>query len=186
MWGTVLPTNRRAPTVSRHETLVVQRERAGRGFRHVLTRDDVTRFVALLDDWDDLARGLRTIRLASGSLIHGYWRPGVVAVCAFPDDRRMPECYLDAYALRLFERLDVRAAPGACPECQRRVPIHALEPAQVRAWQLLDVLQHELGHHHDAMTNRRGVIQRGERYALEFAEERWQSLWPKYQRAFDI
>ncbi len=185
--GVVQPEDRHAGTAcSSSSTLVFERERAGPGFRHVLTSDDVRRFLALLDDWEVLGRGLHTIRLAAGSYTFGYWRSGVVAVRALPDDRRLPRCYLDAYALRLFERLDVRFVDDECAACRKRVPTYELTLEQVRAWQLLDVLCHELGHHHDAMTNRSGRSERGEHYALCFAEERWRALWPRYSRAFRI
>lgn len=184
--GIVQPKNRRTPTTGLLESLVIERERAGRGFRHVLTREDVRRFLGLFDDWETLGRGLRAVRLAEGSYTFGYWRRGVVAMCALPEHRRLARCYLDAYALRLFELLDVRAEMDLCERCGQRVETFELSIEQARAWQLLDVLCHELGHHHDAITNRGGLAERGERYALAFAEERWRGLWSRYQHAFHI
>jgi hypothetical protein len=184
--GVVQPKNRHTTTHWDPSTLALERERSGRAFRHVLRRDDIFRFIDLLEDWDTLGAGLHTIRLARGSYSFGYWKRGVVAVCAFPKDRRLPRCYLDEYALRLFELIDARSEPGTCHACGKRVDVYFLSVDQVRAWQLLDVLCHELGHHHDAMTNRSGGVARGEPFALRFAEQRWSILWPRYQRAFRI
>lgn len=184
--GVVQPKNRQIMARRTPDVVSVRRERSGRGFRHVLSREDIFRFLTLLDDWEELRKGLHTIRLASGWYGFGYWRPGIVAVCAFPEDRRIERCYLDEWALRLFERIDARAEPAECHACGRVVDVYELSEEQVRAWQLLDVLCHELGHHHDAITNRSGRAVRGERYALTFAEDRWRRVWAHYQRAFRI
>ena len=168
------------------ESIRVVRERAGRGFRHVLRAKDVWRFVSLIDDWDRLRTGLSRIRLARGSYQFGYHRPGVLAVRALPTHLQLSRCYLDAYACRLLEHLDVAVGTGPCDGCDRYVDVYQLTRPQARAWLLLDVFLHELGHHEDARSNRSGRAERGERYALEFAERRWRRMWPDYSRAFDI
>ena len=105
---------------------------------------------------------------------------------ALPEHRQLADRYLDDYARRLLEVLDVPRVRARCDGCNRPAVHYALSIEQARAWQLLDVLQHELGHHHDAKFHRGGRANRGERYALEFAEKRWQRLWPRYQQAFRI
>src|SRR5579883_3404115 len=42
------------------------RLRPGPGFRHVLLKSDIERFVALLPDWETLSEGLHEIILAEG------------------------------------------------------------------------------------------------------------------------
>ena len=64
---------------------VVDRRRPGRGYRHLLRRGDVKRFIALLPDWEELSRGLDAVVLAPGSPHrYGYHSSGVVHVCAWP------------------------------------------------------------------------------------------------------
>ena len=59
--------------------------------------------------------------------------------------------------------------------------------AQVRGFQLLDVLLHELGHHHDRMTTRsqRGA-ERGEAYAEAYAVQYESLIWDQYLRKFPL
>lgn len=47
-------------------TVAFQRERPAKGFRHILTKQHLERFISLLPDWDELAVGLKVILLASG------------------------------------------------------------------------------------------------------------------------
>jgi hypothetical protein len=55
-----------------------------------------------------------------------------------------------------------------------------------RAFQLLHVLLHELGHHHDAMTTRKQRWScRGERYAEDYALRYAERIWDRYLAAFD-
>src|SRR4051795_2626468 len=58
---------------------------------------------------------------------------------------------------------------------------------QARAYQLLHVLPHELGHHHDRMTTRsRGNAARGEPFAEAYAHRVLDPLWPADARAFRL
>src|SRR5438270_155534 len=62
----------------------IDRQRAGAGYRHLLLKRDVRRFVSLLPDWPALAEGLNAIVLAPGcQRLLGYHRPGLVALCAW-------------------------------------------------------------------------------------------------------
>jgi hypothetical protein len=58
---------------------------------------------------------------------------------------------------------------------------------QARAYQLLHILPHELGHHHDRITSRAGRnIGRGEPYAEAYANRVLDEIWPSYGRAFQL
>jgi hypothetical protein len=184
--GVVRPKNRWIETACDPAELRIPREQAGRGWKHVLDRGDVERFIALIDDWAVVGAGIHTIRLAEGSFGFGYYRRSELAVRALPADRRVASCYLDQDAKDLLSLLDVPIERGECPDCRGNVETYTFSLEQARAWQLLDVFLHELGHHHDATTNRRGSTVRGERFALRFAQERQRSMWPRYQRVFRI
>jgi hypothetical protein len=57
----------------------------------------------------------------------------------------------------------------------------------VRAYQLLDVLLHELGHHHDRMTTRaQKEIPRGESYAEQYASRYADRIWDAYLAEFGL
>jgi hypothetical protein len=59
--------------------------------------------------------------------------------------------------------------------------------ATARAYQLLHVLLHEIGHHHDLMTTRsRKECARGETYAEEYAYRYEALIWERYLSEFEL
>src|SRR3954452_23764667 len=59
--------------------------------------------------------------------------------------------------------------------------------AQARAYQLLHILPHELGHHHDRMTTRsRRNAARGEPFAEAYANRVLDRIWADYATRFGI
>lgn len=60
-------------------------------------------------------------------------------------------------------------------------------PAFRRAYQLLHVLLHELGHHHDRMTTKRKQqASRGEAYAERYANHYASTTWERYWEEFGL
>ncbi len=58
---------------------------------------------------------------------------------------------------------------------------------QARAYQLLHILLHELGHHHDRMTTKSKVrASRGEPYAENYALVHEARIWEQYQKTFGV
>jgi hypothetical protein len=166
----------------RFDELRFDSQAPGRGYRHLLGRRDVERFIALLPDWEELSTGLEAVLLTPGEPgLDGYHCPGVVAVCAWPQGlwQVVHREHVDEHE-DLLRSLDV--VTESLP--RGRVRLRWTRP-QARAYQLLHVLLHELGHHHDRMTtrSRRGSA-RGERYAEAYAHRNAGELWESYVRAF--
>jgi len=164
--------------------LVIDRRRPGAGYRHILNRRDAARFISLLPDWSRLSVGLNAIVLAPGdATCYGWYRRGVVAVCAWDIifwRRWSPEHY--AARRRIMERIGVPTEETADG---RR--LCKFEPSTIRAFQLFDVLLHELGHHHDLMTTRRQRrSSRGERYAEDYAAKYERAIWDRYTIEFGM
>ena len=163
--------------------LVIDRKRPGSGYRHVLTRKDLRHFIAILPDWDELSRGLDAIVLAPGEEgADGYHTPHVVHVCAWEEglwiDYRW-DYYEEHEAL--LKRLGVIADPI------ENGYLCKFTEAQARAYQLLHVLLHELGHHHDRITTKSEVrASRGEPYAEAYALTYEARIWDEYQRRFGL
>jgi hypothetical protein len=186
--GRVQPKNnwRRTPDCDQ-TTLsapVIDRRRPGRGYRHLLLKRDVERFIGLLPDWPELSRGLNVVALAAGRFnCDGWYRPGIVAVCAWPCE--------------LSQATDVRWYADHCHFLDRigvpveRTPEHEIvckfNEATARAYQLLHVLLHEFGHHHDLMTTRsqKGCA-RGEQFADQYAYRHEAIIWDRYLREFEL
>ncbi len=162
--------------------VVVDRKRPGEGYRHVLNKSDIYRFLELLPDWDRLAIGLNAVVLAPGGEdADGYHVPGVVHICAWETGlwRETSRVYYEAHR-GIFEGLGV-----ACEETEDGLYLCKFDEAAVRGYQLLHILLHELGHHHDRMTTRsQRKASRGEKYAEEYARLHEASLWDRYQKVF--
>lgn len=161
--------------------LLIRRERPGPGHRHVLLQRDIERFIELIPDWDELSRGVNVILLDCARRgCDGWYKRGVVAVCAWPREMRYPmgvdwhlahARFLDRIGLRVERDGDDRIA-------------HWTDSA-VRAYQLLHVFLHELGHHHDRMMTRsRRWPERGEDYAEQYAWAYEELVWERYVAEF--
>ena len=162
----------------------VDRKDPGVGYRHVITVPQLRKFIGLLPSWDEVAVGLDAIVLDEGhDAAMGTYRDGVVSLHAWPahsgfwfeSDRRWNE--ENTFLLSL---LDVKI-----DEQDGRLGLLWTE-AQARAFMLLDVLPHELGHHRDRMTTRSRRVGRGEPFAERYAREVLERVWPIYLRHFEI
>ena len=162
----------------------LERHKPGFGYRHVLKLRDVASFLRLLPDWSNLSQGLNAIVLAPGHRDYGGWHvPGVVTVCAWERElwREVDSHWYSAHS-GLCERLEVPCEPigGGHYRCR-------FTEASIRAYQLLHVLLHELGHHHDRMTTK---VQkdscRGEDFAERYALDYEQVIWDRYLQEFGL
>jgi hypothetical protein len=131
-----------------------------------------------------VAVGLDAIRLDAGHPgLMGWQDFVIVAVCAWEHELWWNDAdrgFVDEHR-EILDRLDVeRAAAGP------RVQLRWTEP-QARAFQLLHILPHELGHHHDQMTtlSRRDAA-RGEPYAERYAHQALEALWPHHATTFAL
>ncbi|MDH3472339.1 MAG: hypothetical protein OEM59_01500 [Rhodospirillales bacterium] len=162
---------------------VVDKERPGRGYRHLLRKQDMLRFIELMPNWNELAEGLDAIVLARGENgLEGWYTEGVVGICAWERDlwRRHPIHYFEENE-GVFRRLGV--------EFQRRGErvLCKFTENQARAFQLLNILMHELGHHHDRISTRsKFECSRGEPYAEEYALRYERIIWERYIQVFDM
>jgi hypothetical protein len=166
---------------TKQSRLVIDKQRPGDGYRHLLRKRDLLRFIELIPDWQDLSRDLDAIVLAEGDEeTEGWYSEGVVGLCAW--DRRLwrrhPRHYYEENK-EVFDRLGVACAPQG-----ERVLCKFTE-SQARAYQLLNILLHELGHHHDRINTRsRLECSRGEAYAEAYALEHEQRIWDRYIQRF--
>jgi hypothetical protein len=162
---------------------LIDRKRPGKGYRHLLHRRDIVEFIALLPDWDELSTGLDAIVLAPGEWnTDGWWEPGVVAVCAWEAGlwTHSAPRYCEENG-QMMDRLGVaREDHGAYVLCK-------WTEGTARAFQLLAVLLHEMGHHHDHMTTRsQRDAARGEGFAEEYARRYSEAIWDRYFSEFGL
>ena len=162
---------------------LIDKERPGYGYRHLLRRDDIFRFIDLIPNWNELAEGLDAIVLATGEEdMEGWYTEGVVGICAWERGlwRRHPLHYYEENK-GVFDRLGV--------VCERRGErmLCKFTRGQARAYQLVNILLHELGHHHDRITTRSQFeCSRGEPYAEAYALEYEAIIWERYLVEFGL
>lgn len=164
--------------------MVIHRQKPGQGYRHILRKHDIERFIALLPDWRTLSNGLRAILLAGGEWnLNGWHSPGTVAVCAW--DRELwyetPQWYHDEH-VRVYDQIGLEREV----QSDGYVLLKWTE-SKIRAYQLVHILLHELGHHHDRMTTRsRRKAARGEQYAEQYALNYADRIWDRFINEFGL
>lgn len=166
--------------------VIIDRKRPGKGYRHLLLARDIRNFIRLLPDWEDLSQGLNAIVLSPGEWdIDGYHAPGVVHVCAWEDDFWIDYEY-DTDFFRSHEPIFRRL--GVPIDVQdNNVAMCQFTEATAKAYQLLRILLHELGHHHDRMTTKsRLEASHGESYAEAYALRYEALIWERYREAFGL
>ena len=152
--GTVQKKNRHTPTPNYwntpQEIPVIDKERPGPGHRHYLNKKHIIDFISILPDWEKISSGLDAILLARASKgCDGWYDVGVVGICAWQRELWQPTDinYFEEHKV-IFSRL------GVVSERQKGYVLCKFNESQIRAYQLLHILLHELGHHHDLITTR--------------------------------
>ncbi len=185
--GRVFPSSRTAETPNYYNTPqpapVIDRRRPGKAFVHLLRKADIELFTELIPGWTRLSQGLDAIVLSEGCTeTYGWHIPGVIHVGAWSRElwEIVSEDFLDANA-DILERLEVPVASRGDDYVLKWTRLKA------RAFQLLDVFLHELGHHHDRMTTRTKFdIARGEPYADDFAHRYRALVWDDFLHHFEL
>lgn len=179
--GQVQKKNRHAPTRLNSFSVGV----IGSGGRLVTTKDDVWKFLRLIPDWKRVSSDLDIIYLdaqvsdeADGW--YEYPQQTAIVLTAFEDDlRTFPrQDYLEQHRA-LFRRLgvDIQEDAHGDPVCQ-------FDDGSAKAFQLLHILLHELGHHHYRITRGRGRFAGDEKYAESYALKLERMIWKRYCEAF--
>lgn len=161
---------------------VIERHRPGPGYRHVLLKRDVEKFLGLLPDWEELSAGLKAVLLAPGERnVMGWCTPGVVAVCAW--DRELAGEHRSDFVAEhrdLFRKLEVSYERSE----ENYYLVHWTQ-SSAKTFQLMHILLHEIGHHHDRITTRsRRYCSRGEGYAERYAARYADRIWDAYFEEF--
>jgi hypothetical protein len=165
--------------------LVIDRRRPGDGYRHVLLKRDIDRFVNLVPNWAELVVGLDVIVLDRGGRGCDAWYDrGVVGLRAWPTNSRS-EVGADWFR----EHCDFLTRIGARTEGDDPddMVIH-WTPGTVRAYQLCHLFLHELGHHRDRMQTRTKTDNgpRGQEFAEQYAWDFEFQIWESYLEEFGL
>ena len=168
----------------RQENTVVDKLRPGVGFKHYLTIGDVKRFLQLLPDWDELSVGLDAVILAEGGDCMGWHWDGVVAICAW--ERQYTIDWDTSFVKQHEDILDRLGVERELVDGDPEGTWCYFDDQSIKGFQLMHILLHELGHHHDRMTTKTRVTSaRGESYAESYANKYAERLWDEYFQHFN-
>lgn len=166
------------------DAVIIDSEKPGKGYKHFLKKRDVLQFIDLIPNWDKLSESLDAIVLVEGmDDCDGYYNNnGVVCISAW--EKEQDVYYSKAYYYdheELFNRLKVKATE------ENNGFYCEFTADQIKAYQLLHILLHELGHHYDRInTKSKYISSRGEDYAEQFAFKYEEQMWLDYQDAFGV
>lgn len=186
--GKVQKKNRHKPT--RRNSMGVKFGRPSDGNIVVVSKDDFWKFIRLIPDWKRISADLEQIYF-SGS----YPEPIDTEMSGegwygYPD---FPTIQMDAWngTLRKLisgeyqkQHADLFLRLGVEIEETEEGKIAVFNENSARAFQLLHVFLHELGHHHYRITKGRGKDAGSEKYAEQYALKTEKSIWRRYCEAF--
>lgn len=182
--GHVQRKNNHLPTT--HQGYVLDRESPGPGFRHLLTKRDLQAFIDLIPDWDRLSTRLEKIIFATRSpsadgeyVFYHREETSCIFLYPWPEDLWMEfrTSYFDAH-LDTFEKI------GLSYDRSDEDVLCRFTESQARAFMLLHVFLHELGHHHHRLRKKHRRSALDENYAERFALQRAEQMFLDYVRVF--
>lgn len=173
----------KAAKFSSDPDILIRRDSPGKGFHHFLNRIIIYKFLEMLPEYPLILKGVEYILLAKGEYGCDGWYDGrVIAINAWEKDqwRYVPSDYYEDHRMILV-RLGVETVKqGLFYLCK-------FNPVTIRAFQLLHVFLHEMGHHYDKMTTRsQKNVSRGEHFAENYAYRNEDLIWRKYAENFTI
>jgi hypothetical protein len=112
----------------------------------------------------------------------GWYRNGKVGICAWERElwQKFNPTYFNDHKL-IFEKLELES------EQKAENYVVKFTSEKIKAFQLLHVFIHELGHHHDRMTTKRKHnSSRGEDFAEEYANKYFDMIFDRYVQQFKL
>jgi hypothetical protein len=168
---------------TRQNIPVIDQEPPGYGYKHFLKKRDILSFIDILPDWETISAGLNAIILSEGmAATEGLHYPhyGIIEICAWEKEMWIKIVREDYEEHKdLLERLNVT--------CEKRHHyfLCKFDEKSIKAYQLLHIFLHELGHHYDQMTTRsQRESSRGESFAEEYAFKYENLIFNKYFEIF--
>lgn len=169
------------------EKYIVDRKRPYEGYKHVLTKREIHDFIELIPDWEEIGKGIQEVILDEGGdgfdgLYSHYYheKTAIIWLSAWPKEMwvEFDEDYFleHKWCFELF---------GVVFEKQKKYWFCYFTEKQAKAFMLLHIFLHELGHHVDKMRSKnQRVVLSGEQFAEKYANEKFKEIWPLYVKKF--
>jgi hypothetical protein len=183
--GAVQKKNNHRPTATLG--YVLARESPARGYRHMVTKQDIRLLTSIIPGWDEISDGIESVILTAGSQSYdGRYelfqreKTGSIQIPAWHGE------LWTVFAVEYFrEHADVFERLGVVSETHPNGIECRFTAPQLKGFLLLHVFLHELGHHVDRMTSKAQLVsRRGESFAETYANELCSIIWPAYLRVF--
>lgn len=182
--GSVQKKNRHTKTPNywntRQDEIQIDIENPGKGYKHFLKKRDIKQFLEILPNREEIDIEFDAVLLARGSYYRdGWYRNGVIGICAWEKEmtKEYHLRYFNAHK-DIFDRLEVKYS------IEEDFVICDFTENQIKAYLLLHIFLHELGHHHDRINTKSRRVARGENYAESYALKYEQIIWNKYFECF--
>ena len=166
---------------------VIDRQSPAKGCKHVLTKKDVHMFTDIIPGWRSLSTGIELILLSSGiedyDGVYEYFKrekTGIIDLSAWEKD-----LWQDIDEKYFLDHKDIFDLLGVVYEEKKDGWTCFFTESQAKAFMLLHVFMHELGHHIDRLESKNQYsIPGGELFAEKFAMDYLEQLWPLYIEKF--
>jgi hypothetical protein len=182
--GRVQRKNRR--TLTAGHGLLIDRESPGVNARHVVSKRDLQRFIEIIPDWPRLSDRLERVTLsAADSSADAYYyfyhreKTGAIYLHAWDED-----LWVDLSQKYFDDHAEILVRLGVSSDATKEGVLCRFTESQARAFVLLHVFLHELGHHQHFLRMKHRSTEFDENYAERFAAARFQSLYAAYIEAF--
>ncbi|MCJ8328616.1 MAG: hypothetical protein HRT89_10795 [Lentisphaeria bacterium] len=175
----------RYPIVEAYESMPeIIKRKPGSGYKHLLRKSEIYTFIELIPDWELISEGLDCIILDTClDDCMGWHSDNTIAISAWEREIVWRDCDYEFYTEHraTLERLDV-------PVEKHGKDVHIMFTENTaKAFQLLHIFLHELGHHHDQMTTKKKRNPgRGELFAEKWALEYEELIFDEYVRHFEL
>ena len=163
---------------------VVDRVPAGKGFVHVMKKKDIHDFTDIIPNWQNVCDGIESIVLDQGDdYVDGLYRhysyegTGIIWLSAWSEQLWVDfsEEYFEEHKWH-FDKLGINYNKNKKGDWSCH-----FTKSQAKAFMLLHIFLHELGHHIDKMRSKNQSIMRGgEEFAEKYANDMFEKVYPDY------
>jgi len=176
---------------------IVDRRSPNRNYQHVVSKRDIHDFIEIIPDWEKISKGIKSIILDSGDYdydgcyTHNYHEnTGVIWLSAWRKNLwvELNEFYYKEHSwlIKILGVVNERKTE-LVDEREEIFWICYFTESQAKAFMLMHIFLHELGHHVDKLRskNKRRVLS-GEPFAEKYSIRRFHEIWPIYVNKFGI
>ncbi len=198
--GTVKKKNNHTKTATLG--YVVDRERPGKGYTHVLKKKDIHDFIDIIPEWHKYSEGIESIVIARGEeCLYGVYRhysyedTGIIYLCAWEEDMwvDISEDFFHKHTW-IFDNFGLTYEKKQKKDPSGRGKYTEwgcyFTESQAKAFMLLNTFLHELGHHIQQFNHQNDELmklnQESEPFAEDFAKKMFQQIWPAYVKRFGL